>query len=128
MEVILKAVAAGVVGVVLTLLVKRSNPELSTVLSLAVCGVVLWMAMSLYSSVREVLELARLGTGFSSAYTAPVLKCVGIGIAARLGSELCKESGQSAVAASVEICGAVCALYVAMPLIKTLLKMIGELA
>ncbi len=128
MEVALKAVVVGVTGVVLTLLIKRTNPELSAVLALAVCTAVLWMGLSLYSSIREVLELARLGTGFSSAYTAPVLKCVGIGIAARIGSELCKDSGQSAVAASVEICGAICALYVALPLIKTLLRMIGELA
>ena len=128
MEVVLKAVAVGITGVVLTLLIKRTNPELSTVLALALCTAILWMGLSLYASVREVFELFQLGTGFSSAYTAPVLKCVGIGIASRIGSDLCKDSGQSAVAASVEVCGAICALYVALPLIKTLLRMIGELA
>ena len=124
---IIKAAVIGIVGTVLTLLIKRSNPEFSTVMSLGICGVILWLGLSLYSSVAEVLELTELGTGFSSAYTAPVLKCVGIGITARMGSELCKDSGQSAVASSVEICGAVCALYVSLPLIKTLLRMIGGL-
>ncbi len=128
MEIVIKVTVIGVVGAVLTLLIKRTNPEISTVLSLAICGVIMLMGLTLYSSIAETLELATVNTKLSSAYTAPVLKCVGIGITARLGSELCKDAGQSAVASTVEISGALCALYVSLPLIKTLLRMIGELA
>lgn len=128
MEIIIKAVVIGVAGAVLTLIIKKTNPEISTVLTLTVCTVIMGMSMKVYSSVSEVLSLVELGSGFSSAYTAPVIKCVGIGITARLGSDLCKDSGQDAVASSVEICGAICALYVSLPLIKTMLRMIGELA
>lgn len=128
MDIIIKAVVIGVVGAVLTLIIKRTNPEISTVLTLAVCMVIVGMSLKVFSSVSEVLELVEVGSGFSSAYTAPIIKCVGIGITARLGSDLCKDSGQEAVASSVEICGALCALYVSLPLIKTMLRMIGELA
>ena len=128
MDIIIKAVVIGVAGAVLTLIIKRTNPEISTVLTLTICTVIVGMSMKVFSSVSEVLELVELGSGFSSAYTAPVIKCVGIGITARLGSDLCKDSGQEAVASSVEICGALCALYVSLPLIKTMLRMIGELA
>lgn len=128
MEIIIKAVVIGVVGTILTLIIKKTNPEISTVLTLAVCTVVVGMSMKVFSSVSEVLDLVELSSGFSSAYTAPVIKCVGIGIMARLGSDICKDSKQEAVATSVEICGAICALYVSLPLIKTMLRMIGELA
>ncbi|MEG0777493.1 MAG: SpoIIIAC/SpoIIIAD family protein [Oscillospiraceae bacterium] len=128
MELIIKAVVIGVAGAVLTLLIKKTNPEFSTVLTIVVCAIVIGLALKLFSSVTEVLELIEMNTGFSSAYTAPVLKCVGIAITAKLGSDICRDSGQAAVASSVEICGAVCALYVSLPLIKTLLRMIGELA
>lgn len=127
MDIIIKAVVIGVVGTVLTLLVKNTNPEFSTVMSLVVCCIILGLGLSLYSAVVEVLDLVVLGADFSAAYISPVLKCVGIGITARLGSELCKDSGQSAVAATVEICGAISAIYVSLPLIKTLLGLIGEL-
>ena len=128
MDIIIKAVVIGVTGAVLSLIIKKTNPEISTVLTLTVCIVIVGISMKVFSSVVEVLELVELGSGFSSAFTAPILKCVGIGITARLGSDLCKDSGQEAVASSVEICGAVCALYVSLPLIKTMLRMIGELA
>ncbi|MEF9970984.1 MAG: stage III sporulation AC/AD family protein [Oscillospiraceae bacterium] len=128
MELVIKAAVLGISGAILTLLIKKTNPEFSTVLAIAVCAVILGLAMKMLSSVMEVMELIELGTGFSSAYVAPVLKCMGIGITAKLGSDICKDSGQAAMASSVEICGAVCALYVSLPLIKTLLRMIGELS
>ena len=128
MELIIKAVVIGVAGAVLTLIIKKTNPELSTLLTLTVCIVIVGMSMKIFSSITEVLDLVQLESGFSSAYTAPILKCVGIGITARMGSDICKDSGQEAVASGVEICGAVCALYVSLPLIKTMLRMIGELA
>ena len=65
---------------------------------------------------------------FSAAYAAPILKCVGIAMAARLGSDVCRDAGQTAVASSLETCGAVCALYVSLPLLKALLRTIGALA
>ena len=128
MELIIKAVVIGISGAVLTLVIKRTNPELSTLLTLTVCTVIVGMSLKIFSSITEVLDLIELESDFSSAYTAPILKCVGIGITARIGSDICKDSGQEAVASGVEICGAVCALYVSLPLIKTMLRMIGELA
>ena len=128
MDLILKAVVIGAAAAVLTLVIKRTNPELSILLGLAAAVLIVGMSLKIFSAVLDVLKLVELGSGFSSAYTGPILKCVGIGMAARIGSDICKDSGQQAVASGVEICGAVCALYVSLPLMKTLLRMIGELA
>lgn len=128
MELIIKAVVIGVTGVLLALIVNKSNPEYSLILTISVCTLLVGLAMKVFSSISEVLDLIKLETGFSSAYTEPVIKCVGIGITARIGSDLCKDAKQEAVASTVEICGAMCALYVSLPLIKTLLRMIGELS
>ena len=128
MELITRAVIIGIAGSVMTLLIKKTNPEISIVLTMALCSLVLGLALGIYSAILEVLQLIEIGTGFSSAYTTPILKCVGIGITAKLGADLCRDSGQTALASSLEICGVVCALYVSLPLIRTLLRMIGELA
>jgi stage III sporulation protein AD len=128
MEILIKAAVLGVVGALTALLIKRSNPELSLVLVLGVAVVILGLGMELFSSVRELVDLAMETSGLSSAILAPVLKCVGIGVITKLATELCRDAGAGAVSSSVELAGAACALYVAMPLMKTLLRMIGELA
>ncbi len=127
MDIIIKALVVGICASILTLLIKKTNPEISTVLALCACAFIGGLAVKVFSSVYEVLKLVEADTGISSAYTTPIIKCTGIGIAAKLGAEVCKDSGQAALGTSIEICGACCALYVALPLVKTLLRMIGEL-
>lgn len=128
MDLLIKAAVLGAVGALAALLIKRSNPELSLALTLAVSLLILGLAMELFSGVREVIDLAAKAAGLSEAILMPVLKCVGIGVITKLATELCKDAGQGAVASSVELVGAAGALYIALPLIKTLLQMIGELA
>lgn len=128
MEIVVKAVVIAIAGVLIILLIKRTNPEMSTLLSLAISVGIIILALKVYDELSEVVQLAKLNISISKSYTEPVLKCIGIGITTRLGSDICKDAGQNAVASSVEICGAVCAVFVALPLIKTFIRLIGELA
>ncbi|MDR0952521.1 MAG: stage III sporulation AC/AD family protein [Oscillospiraceae bacterium] len=128
MDIVVRGAAIALTGAVLTLLLKRTNPEFSLMLSMAICAVVLTAALTAYSAIAGTLEAVSLSTGFSAAYIAPIFKCVGIGITAKFGSSLCADAGQTALSSAVEICGAVCAIYVCLPLIKTLLRIIEELA
>ena len=58
---------------------------------------------------------------------APIMKCLAIAIVTRIASELCKDSAQNAAAAAVELAGTVCAVSTVMPLLMSVLKMIGGL-
>lgn len=128
MTALAQAAALGLVGALISLLLKKNAPELGLALSLAVCLIGAGLAMELFSQLREVIDLAREQTGLSPAIVSPVLKCVGIGVVTRLATDLCKDAGQSAVASTVELCGAACAVVTALPLIRSLLQMIGDLA
>lgn len=127
MEIVLRAAAVAIAAAILSLVIKKTNPEMSLVLGLAVCALVAGLSLQAFSEVKDALNLIEVGTGFSAAYAAPLLKCVGIGITSRLGSDICRDAGQTAVASSVELCGAICALYVSLPLLNALLRTIGGL-
>jgi stage III sporulation protein AD len=127
MEIVLKAAAVSVAAAILSLVIKKTNPELSLVLGLAVCALIAGFALKAFAEVKDTLELVELGTGFSADYAAPILKCVGIAMASRFGSDICRDAGQSAAGSALESCGAVCALYVSLPLLKELLRTIGAL-
>ena len=125
MELLIKAVAAGAAAGIAALLIRRSNPELSLVIALAASALVLVLTMQRMGAVVELAERASELSTLSPAILAPVLKCVGIGVVARLGGELCRDAGQGSVAASLELLGAVCALYTAIPLFSAVLELIG---
>ena len=128
MTVLMKAAALGLTGALAGLLLKKNAPEMGLALSMAVCLLAAVLAAELYGQIGELVDLAREQTGLSPAIVSPVLKCVGIGIVTRLAADLCKDAGQGAVASAVEMCGAACAMTAALPLIRALLQMIGELA
>ena len=45
----------------------------------------------------------------------------------KVGGGLCRDAGESALAAALEFAGAVCALLTALPLLRAVLELITEL-
>lgn len=128
MEILSRAAAIAAAGCVLALVIKKSNPEFSTLLSVVVATAVTAMAAGLLSDVMELIELARDTSGLNSAIVSPVIKCIGLGCVTRLGSDLCRDAGQSAAASALELVGCAAALCTALPLFRSLISMIGRIA
>lgn len=124
MELMVKAAALAVTAAVMGLVLRKNVPELAFVLALAAAGAMVLLAARLGQNVRGTLALAAQITELSPALIAPVAKCVGIGVLTRLAADLCADAGQSAVGSAVELCGAVCALVAAVPLMESFFAMI----
>ena len=127
MAVLLRIAAAALLASAVTALLRRSNPELGVPLAAAVWGFALLCLLSLLTPLREVMERSRSLSGVDAAYFAPVVKCVFIGVAARAAADLCRDSGQSAMAGAVELGGTAAALYVSLPLIASFLDFLEGL-
>ena len=127
MEVVIKVAALAAVSALMAIVIKRGTTEMSLVLEIAVCAAIAAIAVSLATPIAEVITKAKVMSGLSESILTPVIKCVFIGIISKIASDMCKDGGQGAVANAVELTGAIGALYVSLPLISTLLDMLGEL-
>ena len=127
MEAMAKLAAVGVTAVVLSAVLRKNTPELALLLALA-AG--LWMlaltASGLGAVVEQMNELAEQA-GLSEVLLEPVVKTVALSILTRLTVEICRSAGEGGVAAFVETAGAVLALLAALPLIRAVAQMMGEL-
>ena len=86
--------------------------------------------LALADPLAQVLSFAEeLGrrSGLSSELLAPLYKTVAIALVVRVGGSLCRDAGESALAAVVETAGTVCALLAALPLIQTAASLLWEL-
>ena len=123
----MKLTAVGVTAAVLSAVLKRNTPELAMLLALC-AG--LWMlalaAEGLGAAVALMRELAGQA-GLSEALLEPVMKTVALSILTKLTVEICRSAGEGGVAAFVETAGAVLALTVALPLVRAVAQMMGEL-
>ena len=127
MEQAIQATALCVLAAVLALTVKRGSPETALLLVLgAAVAVLLSLGQAL---VEAVAFLEELGTrsGVPEGLLTPLYKVAGIALVVKVGSGLCADAGESALASVVETAGAVCALLAAMPLLRAVLELLMEL-
>ena len=61
---------------------------------------------------------------FDAALFRPLIKTTGIAIVSRLGSDLCRDAGEGAMASLVEMAGSFSAILVALPLFETVWEML----
>lgn len=121
----MKCAATALLATVICLLIKRTNPEMSMLLSTGAIVVVMTAAMGFAKSIAELASMVRTLAGSSNVLIAPVFKCVAIGAVTKITTELCRDASQSSAAAAVDMAGTLCAIGVSMPLIVSMLKMIG---
>ena len=121
----MKAAALALTAALIGIVLRRTNPEMTLLLS--ICTVVLIMGAAL-GFARSFTELARTVQrifGVSETLIKPVIKCVAVAIITKMTSDLCKDSSQAAAASAVELAGTVCALCIIMPLLMSMLTAIG---
>ena len=126
-EAMMKLTAVGVTAAVLSAVLKRNTPELAMLLALC-AG--LWMlalaAEGLGAAMALMRELAGQA-GLSEALLEPVVKAVALSILTRLTAEICRSAGEGGVAAFVETAGSALSLMAALPLVRAVAQMMGEL-
>lgn len=127
MDIVIKGAAVGMISALCALLIKKSNQEIGLVVAIAASAVICIAAAELFGSISDLIHYAISKSGLSSAIFLPIIKCVGIAIIVNISASLCKDAGQAGIASAVDILGAAAALFTALPLIKSLLEIIGEL-
>jgi len=127
MDLMIRVAALSLTAALLGLLLRQRSAELAALLSIAAIAVALGGVLRYAAPLRELTQTVRQMLGGREELLLPVLKCLGCALITRLGSELCRDASQSALAAVVELAGSFCAFGVSLPLILTLLKRIGAM-
>ena len=127
MEVIAKTVAAALAATVLGLLIKQKNPELAMLLSLSTVLLILLSTLPFLNDFRELLAAVNQISGRQEIYAGPLMKCFALSLLTKISAELCTEASNQAAAAAVEMAGTLCAVSMIIPLMTSILKLIGDL-
>lgn len=127
MESVVKIAAVAIIAALCAVVIKKQVPEMGLVLGLLAGALILSFSMPALKSIKELMETLADAAGLSPAVLTPVVKTVGIAILTKLTAEVCRDAKEGGIAAFVETAGAAGALFVCLPLMDTVLSMIGEL-
>ena len=122
-----KIAAIAVAAALCAVVVKKNVAELGMVLALCAGAIILSCSLGALEGVKELMDTLADTVGLSPAVLAPVVKTVGIAVLTRVSAELCRDAKEGGIAAFVETAGAAAALFVSLPLLKTVLSMVTGL-
>ncbi|MCR5664800.1 MAG: stage III sporulation AC/AD family protein [Oscillospiraceae bacterium] len=125
MEALLRVSAAALCALTAVLLLRRTNPELSSSLSIAATAVIVIAAFGMMRGFGELKKTLQTVFGADEVLIVPLVKCVAAAVITRLTADQCRDASQAATASAVEFAGTVCAFGIVLPLILTALKTIG---
>lgn len=115
----LKWCSAAVGAVTLLALLRQFRSETATPVSMTVCVLLIGGSAALLaptiSTLAGLMEQSGMG-----GYTSVLLRGMGISVVVRTAADICRDCGESAIAAKVELVGRAELLALALPLIKTL--------
>ena len=124
MEVLLRVLAAALLGVLAVNVLKKNEPAFAVLLMLALLAAMALPLCSFAGELRDFFSELSALTELNRDYLLPVIKCTLIAVVARLGADLCRDSGVSSFASAIEITGTLAAFIVTVPLLRTVLTLI----
>ena len=111
----------------LALSLRQQRPEYAMLLSLACGFFVLFFLVGKMGDIFSQLQDLLTGLSGQSELTGIVLKALGICIVAELGSQCCRDAGETAIATKVELAAKAALVLMSIPIFQTLLEVAGEL-
>ena len=119
---IIGVIGIGIIGGLIAVLLKDHRPEFSVIISLITGIIILGGVILSLSGVFENVKNLFTKFNLNNEYVGIVMKALGISYLAGLGSDICIDAGQTAIAAKVELAGKVAILLISLPLFNTILE------
>ncbi|MCM1272843.1 MAG: stage III sporulation protein AD [Clostridium sp.] len=113
-----------IIAVILSLSLKTRNPEISSVVSLAICVAIIALSIGRIGLIVDTLKQLASHIKVEYAYLVILLKLVGIAYICEFASGISKDAGYSAVSAQIELLGKLTMLMVALPVLIQVIETI----
>ncbi len=123
---VIQVAVIGVITVFLGVYLKQTKPEYGFVLSLAATIIIVFFIISKLSSVMEIINRIENIVNVDSEYVKILFKMIGISYVGEFAGNICKDAGFSSVAQQIEVFAKVSIVYMSMPVVLSLLEMIGR--
>lgn len=124
METTLKIVGIGFCAVLLSLGLKKTKPEYSLLISIAFALTVCTLALRYLSKIITEMSQLFKQTGLDIMYWEILMKAVGIAFITQIGSSICEDAGEKAIATKIELIGQIIILVYAVPVISAIFDLL----
>ncbi len=115
------------VGALISVILKQYCSEHSMAVSIAVCvGVMTFFVLLFDDAIDEIRDIFEMA-GIAESYISIIFKTLAICCITHITAELCRDSGEGAIASAAELWGRGAMLVLGLPVFKSFLQLIDKL-
>ena len=124
---IVKIVAAALITALVSLIIKQVKPEYSTLIQITGITVITLLVISFIADLADTAGSLLNFAGLNGSYLKLLLKVLGIAVIVQFAADICRDSGNTALAGNVELAGKILILTMALPLVKAVAELASGL-
>ena len=124
---IVRIAGVGLIGAVISIIIRRSKPEFSMMIPIVISFTVLAGVLPYLKEIIGELGSLSESVGINGAYMAVIIKIIGVSYLASISAELCRDAGEKAIAAKIELGGKLIILAMSAPVITRMLDLVREI-
>lgn len=127
MEDVIKIIGIGLISVIIIIIIKQYKPEFALYVSIIAGAIIIFMTLDKLEGVISLLKSISDKAGVSSKFLGLLLKITGIAFLSEFAINICKDSGDTAIANKVEVGSKIVIISMSIPIISNLLDVILKL-
>lgn len=124
---IFPVIGLGVIAAILAVVLRQYRPEYAMLVSLAAGVFILARVAGEVTPVVAQIRAITQEAALPAEYVAVLFKALGICFLTQIACDTCKDAGESAISAKVELAGKVAVLVVSLPLFAQVLTVVRAL-
>lgn len=119
--------AVGLIGTFFAVFMRKMGDEYRVCVSVfCVCALLIAVFPYFSELLAQILSFSKLSGTDIENFTF-LLKAVGIGYISQFSSDICADAGENAIASKIELAGRICILAMTVPVVGSLVEMIGKM-
>lgn len=127
MELYWKVIGAVLTTVILGLHIGKQERDFAILLTILVCCLGSAIILSFLEPVLDLLREVEAMIRFEEGLLSTLLKCTGIAMITEIAALICQDAGSGSLGKMVQLLGTAVILYLSVPVITALMKMLREM-
>lgn len=127
MESVLKIIGIGLIALMAIIILKQYKPEFVLYISIIAGIIIIFLIIDKLQGIIDLLKSISSKSGINSQFLVLLLKITGIAFLAEFAINLCKDSGEGAIASKIELGSKIVIVSASIPIISSLLDVILKL-
>lgn len=123
----ISVLAAVLLAVVLGLVLSKQNKDMSLMLTMAVCAMVMIAAAVYLQPILDFVKTLQSIGNLDSEMLQIMLKSVGIALVGEIAGVICNDSGFGAMGKMIRILSTAAILWLSLPLMESLLELLQKI-